>query len=86
MKLVLTDRFLGRFRKLSPTLQAQALKQLEFLQANLFHPSLHTKKIKGIRGKIFEARIAKAYRLIFEIQEDRYILLDIGKHEILDKI
>jgi len=86
MKITPTERFKASFRKLSPTLQVRALKQLEFLQANLFHPSLHTKKIKGIRGKIFEARITKAYRLIFEIQEDRYILLDIGKHEIFDKI
>ena len=86
MKITSTERFRARFRKLTPTLQARVLKQFEFLQANLFHPSLHTKKIKGIRGKVFEAWIPKAYRLIFEIHEDRYIPLDIGKHEILDKI
>ena len=86
MKITPTKRFKASFRKLSPTLQARALKQLEFLQANLFHPSLHTKKIKGIQGNIFETRITTAYRIIFDIREDRYILLDIGKHEILDRI
>lgn len=86
MKITPTERFKASFRKLSPTLQARTFKQLEFLQANPFHPSLHTKKFKGIRGKIFEARITKAYRLIFKIQEDQYLLLDIGKHEILDKL
>jgi len=86
MKLIYTERFKASFKKISPTLQARALKQLDLLLTNPFHPSLHTKKIKGIRGKIFEARITKSYRMIFKIQEDQYILLDIGKHEILDKI
>lgn len=86
MKFTPTKRFKASFKKLPPALQDRALKQLDLLLTNPFHPSLHTKKIKGLRDKIFEARITKSYRLIFKIQEEQYILLDIGKHEILDKI
>ena len=86
MKIIPTERFKASFKKLSPTLQTRALKQLKLLLVDSFHPSLHTKKIKGMRGKIFEARITKAYRLIFQVQQGRYVLLDIGKHEILDRI
>ena len=86
MKFTPTKRFEASFKKLPPALQARALKQLDLLLTNPFHPSLHTKKIKGMRDKIFEARITKSHRLIFQIQEEQYVLLDIGKHEILDKI
>jgi len=86
MKLVPTETFMRAYQRLPDTLRAQVDKQLALLLDNPRHPSLHIKKIKGIRGKvpIFEARISLGYRMTFTIHGEYYILRKVGTHSILE--
>lgn len=84
MKLIRTNRFKRDYKKLPPKIQETADKQLYFLVQNLSHPSLRVKRVRKYKD-IYEASITMDYRLLFQIISDGYILLRIGKHDILDK-
>jgi len=62
-------------------------KKLDIFLNNIFHPSLRTKKIKGLKRKIiWEASLTMDYRLTFEVDQNGDILFrNIGKHHIIDK-
>jgi len=66
--------------KLPPAVQKKVAKQLSLLTENMYHPSLHTKKIKGTEG-IWEVRIDLHYRLTYEIVGDTIMLRVVGNHD-----
>ena len=82
MRIVRTDSFKGNYGKLPEKAKRQVDKTLQFLVANLSHPSLRAKKIRS-RENIWEARVSRGYRLSFEIKGDTYIFRRIGRHEEL---
>lgn len=88
MKLITTDRFAKSYAKLPSRIQLQVDKQLDLLLNNPHHPSLNFKKMRGILGKIsfFEIRVSQGYRIVFQIQDDYYILYNIGSHDILERV
>ena len=45
---------------------------------NIFHPKLHTKKLKGFLGPAYSFRITSTYRGIFRISETNIVLFAIG--------
>ncbi|MFA6274407.1 MAG: hypothetical protein WC662_04565 [Candidatus Paceibacterota bacterium] len=54
-------------------------KQEKFLSENIFHPNLHTKKLKGFSDdKVFSFRITQAYRGIFHLRGQDVVLFAIG--------
>ena len=54
-------------------------KQEQLLVKNIFHPKLHTKKLKGFPDNyIYSFRITRAYRGIFRLAGDNVILFAIG--------
>jgi mRNA-degrading endonuclease RelE of RelBE toxin-antitoxin system len=54
-------------------------KQIGFLEQNLMHPSLRAKKYDESQD-IWQARINKAWRFYFLIQDDVYYIVDIIPH------
>lgn len=84
MKLIRTNRFKRDYKKLSQKIQKLTDKQLCFLVQNLSHPSLRVKRVRKYKD-IYEASITMDYRLLFQIIPEGYILLRIGKHDILEK-
>ncbi len=80
MKIYPTERFIERYKKLSPLLKKKTDKALNFLLKNLIYPSLKAKKYDETRG-IWQARIDQKYRFYFLIEKDNYILLDIKRHK-----
>lgn len=56
--------------------------QERFLEENIFHPKLHTKKLKGTSGdKVFSFRITRSHRGIFRLQGQDIILFIIGQRK-----
>ena len=55
-------------------------KALGLLLANPRHPSLCVKKMHGKPG-LWEARVDRQHRMVFEIQGDLYVLRGVGKHD-----
>jgi addiction module RelE/StbE family toxin len=80
MKIKAYRSFKKKYRKLPAAIQDKVDRQIEQLSNNFKHPSLHTKKIKGIDG-IWEVRVDDFYRLTFEIVEDTVFLRVVGNHD-----
>lgn len=80
MKIEAYRTFKRTYRRLPVNIQKRVNKQLVLLIANLHHPSLHTKKIKGREG-IWEMRVDIHHRLTFELIDDTIFLRVVGNHD-----
>ena len=54
-------------------------KKLKFLEQDLGHPSLHTKKYDESRD-LWQARVNLDWRFYFKIIGDTYVIQDITRH------
>lgn len=59
--------------------QKAFLKQAGLLLENLRHPSLHAKKYDEGED-VWQARVNKAWRFYFTIEDDTFVILDIIPH------
>jgi mRNA-degrading endonuclease YafQ of YafQ-DinJ toxin-antitoxin module len=74
------------FVKLSKQEQRLVISKLRILEDSPLHPSLRTKHIQGLHG-LFEASVNMDIRLIWRYEGDKIILmLDVGHHDILNKL
>jgi mRNA interferase RelE/StbE len=80
LKIALTARFEKAWKELEDAERKQAAKALKNLEANIRHPALGVKKIKGVTN-IWEARASRSLRFTFTIQGDVVILRNIGQHD-----
>jgi mRNA-degrading endonuclease RelE of RelBE toxin-antitoxin system len=74
-----TNRFERQYAQLSDTLKGKVDKQIEFLSANLHHPSLRAKKYDEARG-LWQARVDRRYRFYSQIEGDTCTLLSVVPH------
>ncbi len=68
------------FLKLPAHIQKKTEKAITLLMQNMFHPSLHLKKIGGVKD-IWEARVDYHYRFSLTIKRDVITLRVIGNHD-----
>ncbi len=89
MKLEFTERFIADYDDLPKRLQHHVDKTLGFLLHNPRHPSLRTKKMRGVRDPVgrdlWEARVTRSYRILFAIVGDTYLLYRVGPHRIVEQ-
>lgn len=85
MKLIRTDHFLEDYRKLPAQVRKQADRKLRYLAENLGHPSLRVKRVRKYEG-VYEGSINRDYRFLFLITSEGYVLLRIGRHDILEQL
>lgn len=85
-KITYSDAFKKHYKKLSDIEKAQTKKKINLFVENPYYPSLRTKKIKGT-DNIYEFSVNMDVRVIwFYHNNEVIILLDIGHHDILNKI
>ena len=85
-KITYSKAFKKHYKKLSDTEKKQTKKKIKFFVENPTHPSLRTKKIQGSDG-IWESSVNMDIRIIWFYENNELIfLLDIGHHDILDKL
>lgn len=84
MKLIRTQRFLEDYRKLPTQIQKQTDRKLRYLADNVGHPSLRVKRVRNY-DEVYEGSINMDYRLLFLMTPEGYVLLRIGRHDILEK-
>lgn len=54
-------------------------RQEKFLEIDIFHPNLHTKKLRGFdTDLVYSFRITRSYRGIFRLTDGNIILFAIG--------
>jgi mRNA-degrading endonuclease RelE of RelBE toxin-antitoxin system len=79
MKRHYTERFNRSYAEAPPTVRRAFSKQVELLLQNLRHPSLRAKKIDETHD-IWQARVNKSWRFLFQIRADTYLILDMFPH------
>lgn len=79
MRVIFTDPFSHRFKKLPDAIKRKFERQVISLLKNIRHPSLRAKKYDEVRD-IWQARVDDDYRFYFQIRADTYYLLNIIKH------
>lgn len=72
-RLEYSDEFVKKINRLPQDIQQLTIKQLALLLENPRHPSLKTKKREG-HTNLWQGRISRAYRFLFEIGRDHYFL------------
>lgn len=78
-----TRRFQKNFKNLTEKEKKQLLKKLKLLEENPMHPSLRTKRIKGM-DKLYECSVNMSIRIIWYYEKETVIILmDVGHHDIL---
>jgi len=79
-KFIRTERFRRAYRKLEQRDQARVKKALAQLFADRSYPSLHVKRVQGTHH-IWEMRAGRGIRITFEIDQNTYILRNVGHHD-----
>jgi len=79
MRLLYAPSASRAFADSPPQVQKAFVKQVALLQQNLSHPSLRAKKYDEAKN-IWQARVNRAWRFYFTIQDDTYLILDIIPH------
>lgn len=84
-KLIYTESYIKKakkFAKRHPDVLQQYSKTLKLLELNPFHPSLRLHKLEGKLSELYSVSINILYRISvdFIINEDKIILINIGKH------
>lgn len=84
MRVEWTGEFEENYHGLPKRIKKKVDKQLKFLGDDFHHPSLHTKKVKGVKG-IWEAWVDRKHRMTFSIRGEVIILRKVGGHEIIER-
>ena len=80
MTFVWTARFERAYRALSTEAQTAVNEHLRLMEREWRHPSLHTKKLHGVRD-IWYIRISRGMRLTFERHPGAILLRNVGPHD-----
>ncbi len=77
MRLFYSDLFLKNAKLLPVAEQKKLAKLLELLAQEVFHPLLHTKKLKAELLGSYSFRITRDWRVIFRRSDPIVILIDV---------
>lgn len=79
MKADYSERAGKTLKGLTPAVHKALFKQVQLLEQNLRHPSLHAKKYDESQD-LWQARINKDWRFYFLVRGDVYYIVDITRH------
>jgi len=80
MRFYYSNLFKEKVKLLDPYVKKALKNKLELMDLNPKHPSLRTKKIKGV-SDIYEASITMNYRMTWQYYKDGILLRNIGEHD-----
>jgi mRNA interferase RelE/StbE len=80
VKITRTARFKRAWQELTEEEKELGRKALRNLAIDLRYPALKVKKMKGVEY-IWEARVSRSLRMTFDIEGDRIVLRNIGRHD-----
>lgn len=82
LRFARTTSFVKDLKSLPLKIQDRTEETLRLLAQNPAHPSLGTKKLKGLKD-IWEARVTLSYRITYQRTGDLIVLRRVGTHAIL---
>ncbi len=80
MEILFTEQFEQAYEKLTKAEKRSLRKALTLLGDNPRHPSLHVKKMEGMKN-IWEARPSKRLRMTLEIAGEIIVMRNVGEHD-----
>jgi len=80
VKIARTVRFKKAWQELTEEEKDLAGKALRNLATDLRYPVLRVKKMQGVEH-IWEARVSRSLRMTLELEGNRIILRNIGRHD-----
>jgi len=80
VKIARTASFKKARQGLTEKEKALGRKALRNLAADLQYPALRVKKMQGVEY-IWEARVSSSLRMTFQIEGNRIVLRNIGRHD-----
>ncbi len=83
-KIYATDYFKNAKGRLSATEKKQVIKTVALLQRDPWYPGLQSKKIRSKTG-LFECRVNRDLRIIWQYRSDVIVLLAVGRHKLVEK-
>ena len=83
MRLLATERFLRDYADIPSDIRKRTYRKLRYLARDLSHPSLRAKRARGHDG-VYEGSINMDDRFLSRMAESAYVLLRIGRHDILE--
>jgi len=82
-KILYSDRFTKRYRRLSEEIKKIAKKKVEIFKISPLHPSLRLHELHGEFSGTWSISLNTNYRIIFERMPNGDIVFQsIGKHDI----
>lgn len=81
VELILAAEFKEAYKKLPDNIQRKVIKQLHYLELNPAHPSLQMHKLNGE----WEFYVDIFYRCFFLRQGNKFTLLTVGTHKLVDR-
>ena len=82
MQILRGERFKKDFKRLPREIQEKLPTALERFVDNFRHPSLHVKKMEGVKD-IWEMRVTDTYRITFQFIAEGVFLRRVGTHDVL---
>lgn len=79
MQVLFTRKAEKAFDRLPIKIKRKVLKQFDFIDTDVNHPSLRVKKLQGT--DYFEARIDYHHRFIYRIKKNILYILALGPHD-----
>lgn len=84
MRIVLHNKFIKSYKKLSPNIRAKFKKQRDLFILNPLHPLLNNHKLGGELEGYRSINITGDIRLIYkQLESDTVIFVEIGSHSQL---
>jgi mRNA-degrading endonuclease YafQ of YafQ-DinJ toxin-antitoxin module len=81
VELILTAEFKEAYQELPKNIQKKVIKQLHYLELNPAHPSLQIHKLNGE----WEFYVDIFYRCFFLRRGNKFTLLTVGTHKLVDR-
>ena len=68
MQVKHSGRFIGQSKKLPLLIKVKLAHLLVLLEANIYNPLLHTKRLSGEFDGLYSFRVSRDWRVIFSIE------------------
>jgi len=82
IKVRYTPRFVKHFRKIPSNIQKLVIKKEKIFKKDCFSPALKTHKLSGNLSGFYSFSISYSYRVVFSLETDGIVFIDIGTHSI----
>ena len=84
-QVIVTSRFLRTWENLPPRKRQVVVAKITLLTTDPRYPSLNVHRLHRAGKEIFECYVSCNTRLLYQYQEEKIVLWEVGGHAIVDR-